>query len=296
MARPAMFNTMAKKGIVTSPLDKYLTTLANKPNDRAINVNAPSCAGRCNRENYYSRMCTERDGGVDPRLLRIFNNGDGVHERLQNYLSDMGLLIMDEVPLINDDLKIQGHTDGFLDLEEEIAILEIKSINDRGFTSLKDAKEEHKMQGLVYIFCAEARRQYIQTMYPTLKAFRKSYKVREEYFRNHYQHMKGGKKYTRDEKIENEVKLNLIADDILWETKKPVEKVVFLYENKNTQELKEYVVTSTGKDSVETMQRIRADYNYINQCVELGDIPPRLGTSASSNECRWCNYKIQCWN
>ena len=131
MALKDMFNAMKKEGYVTAPLDKYLYEQANKDSDRAVDVNAPSQAGKCNRANYYMRKQYESDGCIDPRTQRIFDNGSKVHERLQTYLLDMELLLMDEVPLINDEYKIQGHTDGFLGLEdEEVAILEIKSIND----------------------------------------------------------------------------------------------------------------------------------------------------------------------
>ena len=158
MALKEMFQAMKKEGYVTAPLDRYLFEQANKPNDRAVNVNAPSQAGKCNRANFYMRMQYEDDGSIDPRTQRIFDNGTYTHERLQSYLIDMELLLMDEVPLINDQYNIQGHTDGFLNLEDEVAILEIKSINDNQFTQLRDAKEEHKKQGLIYLFCAEERR------------------------------------------------------------------------------------------------------------------------------------------
>ena len=45
--------------------------------------------------------------------------------------------------------------------DDEVAILEIKSINDNQFSQLRDAKEEHKRQGLIYLYCAEERRKYL---------------------------------------------------------------------------------------------------------------------------------------
>ena len=283
-----MFKAMKKEGYVTKPLDSFLYEQANKPNDRAVNVNAPSQAGKCNRANYYMRIQEEGDGSIDPRTQRIFDNGTYTHERLQSYLNEMFLLICDEVPLIND------HTDGFLDLDSEIAILEIKSINDNGFTQLKDAKEEHKKQGLIYLYCAEERRQYLRTTYKTLDDFYDSTDERSEYFRQHYQHMKSGRKFTREEKIENEVKLNLISDDILYRTDKPISKVIFLYENKNNQELKEFVVERNVKIE-HVLNEVLGDYKFLNECVESGKIPPREGTSKSCNTCRWCNYQNSCW-
>ena len=214
MALKDMFNAMKKEGYVTAPLDRYLFEEANRPNDRAVNVNAPSQAGNCMRANYYMRMQYDKDGSTDPRAQRIFDNGTYTHERLQAYLLDMELLLMDEVPLINEEYNIQGHTDGFLGLVDEkgideVAILEIKSINDNQFSQLKDAKEEHKKQGLVYLYCAEERRRWLHEHYKTPKEFNDSYEERYKYFESKYQHMKDGSHYTRKEKIENE--RNLLA-------------------------------------------------------------------------------------
>ena len=294
MSLKEMFSAMKKEGYVTAPLDRYLFEQANKPNDRAVNVNAPSQAGKCNRANYYMRMQYQGDGSIDPRTQRIFDNGSYTHERLQNYLLDMELLLMDEVPLINEQYNIQGHTDGFLDLEGEVAILEIKSINDNQFGQLKDAKEDHKRQGLIYLYCAEERRQWLQQHYNTTEEFNQSYGERYNYFVSKYQHMRGGRKYTREQKIKNEVMLNMLADNILFYTKKPVTKVVFLYENKNNQELKEYVV-ERNMTSEPILTEVLNAYSILNECCEKEELPPREGTGKSCNICRWCSYKNECY-
>lgn len=294
MALKEMFQAMKKEGYVTAPLDRFLFEQANKPNDRAVNVNAPSQAGKCNRANYYMRKQYDSDGSIDPRTQRIFDNGTYTHERLQAYLIEMELLLMDEVPLINDPYNIQGHTDGFLNLSDEVAILEIKSINDNQFGQLKDAKDEHKCQGLIYLYCAEDRRIWLHETYKTEEEFNASYDERYKYFEEHYQHMVGGRKFTREQKIENEVMLNMLSDNILFHTDKPITKVVFLYENKNNQELKEFVVErnlTTEPILLEVLER----YEVLNKCCENDELPDREGTSKSCNICRWCNYKNECW-
>lgn len=294
MALKEMFQAMKKEGYVTAPLDRYLFEQANKPNDRAVNVNAPSQAGKCNRANFYMRKQYTGDGSIDPRTQRIFDNGTYTHERLQSYLIDMELLLMDEVPLINDEFNIQGHTDGFLNLTDEVAILEIKSINDNQFTQLRDAKEEHKEQGLVYLYCAEERRKWLHNKYKTPKEFNDSYAERYTYFEEHYQHMKSGRKFTREEKIKNEVMLNMLADNILFYTDKPITKVIFLYENKNNQELKEFLV-ERNLTTEPILTEVLDDYSYLNKCCEEDELPPREGTSKSCTTCRWCSYKNECW-
>ena len=289
-----MFSAMKKEGYVTAPLDRYLFEQANKPNDRAVNVNAPSQAGKCNRANYYLRNQFSGDGGIDPRTQRIFDNGTYTHERLQSYLIDMGLLIMDEVPIINDTYNIQGHTDGFLDLDGEVAILEIKSINDNGFRSLTDAKDEHKMQGLIYLYCAEERRLWLHEHYSTVEEFNASYDDRYSYFETRYQHLKGGSKFSREEKIKNEVELNMLSDNVLFYTERPVTRVIFLYEDKNDQQLKEFCV-ARNMSTEPILTSVLKDYEYLNLCCKSGVVPEREGTSKSCSMCRWCGYKNECW-
>lgn len=294
MALKEMFQAMKKEGYVTAPLDRYLFEEANRPNDRAVNVNAPSQAGKCNRANYYMRKQYENDGTIDPRTQRIFDNGTYTHERLQTYLLDMELLLMDEVPIINEEYNIQGHTDGFLGLESEVGILEIKSINDNQFGQLRDAKEEHKKQGLIYLYCAEERRKWLHDNYKTVEEFNASYKERYKYFESRYQHMKGGRKYTREQKIENEVMLNMLSDNILFYTDKPITKVIFLYENKNNQELKEFVV-ERNLTTEPILEGVLEDYAYLNDCCEKEVLPAREGTGKSSQMCRWCDFKNECY-
>ena len=281
---------------VAGQIEQYLFRQINKPNDRAIDVNAPSSAGGCLRAAYYSRKQFEPDNPINPRTQRIFDNGTKVHERLQGYLLDMNLLIMDEVPLINDEYKIQGHTDGYLDFDDEVAILEIKSINDNQFSQLKDAKPEHKCQGLIYLYCAEERRKFLKNTYRTGAQFRRSEAERAKYFERHYLHMKDGSKYTRKEKIAKEVELNLISDDVLFGYDKPVSKVVFLYENKNNQEFKEFTVVLNRKTQ-SILDSLLQGYTDLNKFCKDDVVPPRdkNATSKSCGCCTWCDFKHRCW-
>lgn len=295
MSLISLFQSVKQEGYIIKPLDFFLEKQANADNDRAVDVNAPSQAGQCMRHNYYMRKRYDSDGDIGARTQRIFDNGTYTHERLQAYLLEMFLLICDEVPLLDEEYNIQGHTDGFLDLpDDEIAILEIKSINDNQFNQLKDAKEEHKQQGLIYLYCAEQRRLALRKKYKTLKDFYASQEERAEYYRSKYQHMKGGRKFTREQKIQHEVDLNLICDDILYQTDKPITKVIFLYENKNNQELKEYVV-ERNKVTEHILTGVLNRYEELNEYCEEEEVPPREGTSKSCQTCRWCDFKLECW-
>ena len=297
MSLNSIFNAMKKEGYIIKDLDLYLLSLNGEDNDRAIDVNAPSQIGSCPRARYYARTGAPSDStAVDARTRRIFDNGTGVHERLQRYLLEQGMLLMDEVPVVNSEYNIQGHTDGALKLSpSEIGILEIKSINSNGFSNLKAPKEHHVMQGLSYIFCVEQRRIYLHEKYKTREDFDKSLLKRKSSYARRYQHLKGGRKYSRQEKINFQVALHAKMDSILYDTDKPITKAVFLYENKDTQDLKEFTISSTDPVYAGILESVLEECAYVNKCVEEHTVPPRCGKSKSDSSCRWCNYKSQCW-
>lgn len=298
MALKSVFNAMKREGYIIKDLDLYLFSLNEEDNDRAIDVNAPSQIGKCLRQRFYARTQAERDSNaIDARTRRIFDNGTKTHERLQAYLAEQGMLLMDEIPVLNQYYNIQGHTDGLLAISKvEKAILEIKSINSNGFSQLKDAKEEHKQQGLSYVYCVEERRKELHELYPDFESFEADKaKLMKEYAK-HYQHLKGGRKHTREEKIQFQCELHYRMDSILMNTKVPITKVIFLYENKDNQELKEYCVSSRDAKSQTVMTEVLGDCAKLNEYVLKGKVPARPYTAKSSMECRFCPYAIECWN
>ena len=297
MALKAVFSAMKREGYIIKDLDLYLLGLNATDEDRAIDVNAPSQAGTCMRARYYARTGATRDGAsVDARTRRIFDNGTKTHERLQEYLKKQGMLLMDEVPVHNYEYNIQGHTDGVLKLSaSERGILEIKSINSNGFSSLKDAKEEHRKQGLVYIFCLEERRKYLQSTYKTRATFDKSLSKRMKEYAKLYQHLKDGNKFTREEKIQFQCDCHATMDSILYDTRVPITKVVFLYENKDTQDLKEFTVSSLEASAKNILSEVLEEYSDLNDYVENEEVPPRCAKNKSDSACRWCSFKNNCW-
>ena len=170
------------------------------------------------------------------------------------------------------------------------------TINSNGFSSLKGAKEEHRKQGLIYIFCLEERRKKLQATYSTQASFDKSLSKRMKEYAKLYQHLKDGSKYTREEKIAFQCELHAKMDAILYVTKVPITKAVFLYENKDTQDLKEFTVSSLEANSKNILAEVLDEYAELNEYVEEGRVPPRCAKNKSDPACRWCNFKTECWN
>lgn len=207
------------------------------------------------------------------------------------------------------------------EIASEIGILEIKSINSGNFSTLKDAKDNHKLQGMVYLFCAEERRKEIQSKYSTYEEFANDLGNRVKYYASLYNHLESGRKYTREEKLLFKVIEHIKADLVLYHTPRPINKVVFLYENKDTQDLKEFTVQYDNEMIKDILARyeilnkhvdiavekareegfeLELDSHTFNLSEELMDFlmeyaPEREGNSKNSTTCRWCNFREVCF-
>lgn len=167
MALNNYLNTFKVKGggTLLPKLDRYLIqkhAAEQESNERARGCIHPSELHKCVRAQVYHIIGAPENnesGAIDPKLARIFDNGHSVHARYQKYFTDMGITakIIDgktstgvEVGLGIKELNVKGHADGILDMGELI-VIEIKSINERGFRELLKAKPEHIRQTMLYM-------------------------------------------------------------------------------------------------------------------------------------------------
>lgn len=279
-------------GMLIPAIDRYLLAQnhnEDEDSDRGHGLNSPSGIGGCLRAQYYRRMGEQSGDIIEPRTRRIFDNGHGVHDRLQTYLEKCGKLLMREVPIWNPEYETIGHCDGVVKLSPiQLAILEIKSINDNGFSAIVDAKEEHKKQAQIYMWAIENLRQKIHSE----KGFD------EEKFLGGYEKLmngfvQDGRKYSKDQKIAHALDNMRLIIKLLKEYPKKITQMIFLYENKNNQELKEYVVTWNDN----FLDEILADIVTINKAVAKKKTPerPELAQNKSCSFCRYCNFKNSCW-
>ena len=114
----------------------------------------PSALGNpCDRFLYlaYNGLLEARP--LTSNTQRIFDNGNFLEDRMDLYFRKLRILIDREVPLTFDSPPISGRCDFILahDTYSKI-ILELKSINDRGFKALKQfPKSEHELQLQIYL-------------------------------------------------------------------------------------------------------------------------------------------------
>lgn len=284
MSLKKLFNVMKDEGIIIPRLNKHLLKLGDD-GGRNHGLNSPSGVSSCPRSIYYTRKQTSKDGAIDPRTRRIFDNGHHVHDRLQTYLAEEGTLILAETPVWSRRLKILGHCDGMIKVSRfEIGILEIKSINSNQFSALNKAKPEHQMQAQVYMLCLEELREYLNEaendeQYEEIKT-----NLLLEFH---------GLLSTFVEKIDFQLQTMANVMDILWNCQKPINTMSVIYENKDNQELKEFVI----KWDDALVKEIEDKYTYINAHVAEDKLPPRPEevTGKSCSTCRYCNFTSTCW-
>lgn len=98
--------------------------------------------GSCMRKTFFSffpeRYPVEK---FDPRVLRIFANGNDVHARLGSYLKrQVELDFHDELDVPRDELNVHGRCDGICTVDAQAVVVEFKSINKE---VVEQAHEEH---------------------------------------------------------------------------------------------------------------------------------------------------------
>ncbi len=133
-------------------IDEYL---ASRPEQgRRKHCFHPSSLHKSAKELYHYYLNGDSDQDFEPRIIRIFDNGQDVHKRIHNYLKKVGVLLQTEVPIRNEEYEISGHMDGIIKINGVEGVLEIKSMNSTQFHSCLEPKPEHLIQINAYMFCS----------------------------------------------------------------------------------------------------------------------------------------------
>ena len=121
-------------------------------------------AGSCPRAIYYAFLHSDRYEPLEPRVYRIFDNGDGVHHRITSYLDELKLRRAVEVPVCLKKPYVSGRLDAIIELNGKSAIVEIKSINHYGFTQLREPKEKDIFQLQLYLYMTRLRHNVLRAV------------------------------------------------------------------------------------------------------------------------------------
>lgn len=110
--------------------------------------------GKCPRYWFYAFSGADFSDDADAYAVANMTNGTLSHERLQKAMMDSGLMIEDEVKIINEDPPIFGFADGMLTWEDENLVAEIKTMREESFQYRKNTNKApayHLEQILLYM-------------------------------------------------------------------------------------------------------------------------------------------------
>ena len=277
--------------VLLGDIQKYVLTRADE--DRDPHVVHPSEMAKpdwCPRSTAY-RIRDIPPSNLDKdtaniRLQTIFQEGHDIHSKWQTWLAEMGLLFglwecrnceatflgeslttcnkcgmrglkYKEVPLLDESRMIAGNSDGGVMTKD--ALIEIKSIG----------------VGTVRIEDPALLRQY------QVKTVEGRTVVDLE------QLWKGIKRPLKSHRFQGWIYLYLAEVMEL-----PVDKMVFIYENKANQGTKEFVI-KRNNEAIEDLLEMAADVKW---AVDNETLPPRPnGFTKESKPCKTCVFRDLCW-
>jgi hypothetical protein len=89
---------------------------------------------------------------INSNTRRIFDCGDYLGYRYEKYFEKMGILLGTEIAVKSNDPPISGRLDFLIKHNQtNAAIVELKSINQRGFKTLVKPKDDHYQQIQLYL-------------------------------------------------------------------------------------------------------------------------------------------------
>lgn len=253
---------MKKKVLsIIDKIDAFLLKSANpdygpdykpKPRIKPSDLGSPSL-----RRIFYSYLRVTQDKKIEPKVKRIFDTGDAMHDMIRSWVKGAGLLIEfkdktgkvppdrwtgkpnPEFPISVPELDIkEGKIDAILLIDGKLWIGEFKSAKDSKFQPLDDAQDDHKIQANTYVHLFEFCLQ-----------------------RGDYAHIEELKGFTE------------------------VEGVIYLYINKDTSELREFIQPKSDSDLEEIVEKIAK----IKEYVEKKKLPP-----CACEPKKWCPYYAKC--
>jgi len=180
-----------------------------------------SDVGKCPRALYFHFKEAPRER-PDPRVLRIFDEGDYTHRRLLSVLYSLGIVQASEVRTPPNDL-IHGRADAVVTLDEKPYVVELKSSNGWKFSKMEKPREDHVDQVQLYM----------------------------HYFN--------------------------------------IPRAILLYENKNTQHLREF---NLEYDEARAGRLIKG-FEFLRDQIEK-DIMPEVPEDIKKWRCRYCEYRTEC--
>jgi len=127
-------------------IDKYYQDKRNEREKRRFYI---SDAGKCPRQIFFKfkkAPCKE----MEPRILRIFDQGNYVHLRLMRDLFSLGVVVASEIDIPPTE-DVGGRADAVVRIDNELYVVDFKSINSMILDKMEEPKEDHILQVQLYL-------------------------------------------------------------------------------------------------------------------------------------------------
>jgi len=108
--------------------------------------------GKCPRQMFYSFKDVPKKE-LTANVLRLFDMGNHVHQMITK-----AMILAKDIEVIATEINIPpqelvaGRLDAIFKMNDELFVLDIKSINGRAFSYLKEAKEDNVLQIQLYLY------------------------------------------------------------------------------------------------------------------------------------------------
>jgi hypothetical protein len=206
--------------------------------------------GQCMRKTWFQFFPDKYPtAAFDPRTLRIFHNGEAVHERLSQYFHKSKLPFLEEEDVPRDVLDVHGRCDGISMHNQRFFVLEFKSINAR---TVYKAKEEHEGQLTWYMHMWEELRKDLHEEFDLVLEMAYEEEQLKEMVSNH------SRKW-------DDLR---IVEKMLLMSAGPV-KGEIIYESKQTQELFHFPLEIEGW----RVEKVRKWYEQLQWYIDMEQMP-----------------------
>ena len=284
-------DTYKRRDILLPSIERHVLKKAQEPSTRQTDVMHPSEMAKsdwCGRHDFYRMTGVPINyKGRSPsfRLENVFDYGHSVHAKYQRWLTEMGVMWgtwqcktcgyrwvggtptdcpecassdirYKEVSLWNEDLMVSGHSDGVVRLDDDVyRMIEIKTV---GISTLR----------------FEAYSLFDQYQTERLTPEELWFLIKRPFAT----HIRQGQIYLHLARAQYP-ELN-------------IDEIVFIYEWKPTQEVKEFVV----KYNPELISKTLAAAEGVAEAVRLGREPERPEWAGEDGKtCSSCEYRTTCW-
>ncbi len=194
----------------------------DRERDREQNHFYITDAGKCGRAIFFKFKNVPREK-MTPQVLRMFDHGDYVQMQMLSTLFSLGIVRASEIRIPPQEL-ISGRADAIITLNNDLYVVDFKSMNSMIFAKLTEAKEENINQIQLYL----------------------------HYFK--------------------------------------IPKGILLYVNKNTLELKEFLVEYNPA----LAKNLLANLAELKKEIDTNIVPERLTDYPDNWQCKYCQFKDIC--